>query len=68
MYIFKKETIENVGFSKTQKMMAEIIGVSEGYFSKILNSKRKCSKILAYSITKTLDKNREIEDFFERID
>ena len=68
MYIFKKETIENVGFSKTQKMMAEIIGVSEGYFSKILNSKRKCSKILAYSITKTLDKNKEIEDFFERID
>lgn len=67
MYIFKKETIENVGFSKTQKMMAEIIGVSEGYFSKILNSKRKCSKILAYSITKTLDKNKEIEDFFERI-
>ena len=68
MYIFKKETLENVGFSKTQKMMAEIIGVSEGYFSKILNSKRKCSKILAYSITKTLDKNREIEDFFERVD
>lgn len=68
MYIFKKETLENVGFSKTQKMMAEIIGVSEGYFSKILNSKRKCSKILAYSITKTLDKNKEIEDFFERID
>lgn len=68
MYILKKETIENVGFSKTQKMMAEIIGVSEGYFSKILNSKRKCSKILAYSITKTLDKNKEIEDFFERID
>ena len=68
MYIFKKETLENYGFSKTQKMMAEIIGVSEGYFSKILNSKRKCSKILAYSITKTLDKNREIEDFFERVD
>ena len=68
MYIFKKETIENVGFSKTQKKMAEIIGVSEGYFSKILNSKRKCSKILAYSITKTLNENKEIEDFFERID
>ena len=68
MYIFKKETIENVGFSKTQKMMAEIIGVSEGYFSKILNSKRKCSKTLAYSITKTFDKNKEINDFFERVD
>ena len=68
MYIFKKETLENVGFSKTQKMMAEIIGVSEGYFSKILNSKRKWSKVLAYAITKTLNEKSEISDFFERID
>lgn len=68
MYIFKKETLNNVGFSKTQKMMAEIIGVSEGYFSKILNSKRKCSKVLAYAITKTLNEKSEISDFFERID
>ena len=68
MYIFKKETLENLRFSKTRKQMAEIIGVSEGYFSKILNSKRKCSKILAYSITKTFDPNKEISDFFERID
>ena len=37
MYIFKKETLENLGFSKTRKQMAEIIGVSESYFSKILN-------------------------------
>lgn len=68
MYIFKKETLENLGFSKTRKQMAEIIGVSESYFSKILNSKRKCSKVLAYSITKTLNEKSEINDFFERID
>lgn len=68
MYLFKKETLDNFGFIKTRKRTAEIIGVSEGYFSKILNSKRKCSKILAYSITKTLNENSEIEDFFERID
>ena len=68
MYIFKKETLENLGFSITRKKMAEFFGVSEGYFSKILNSKRKCSKILAYSITKTFNENKEIEDFFERVD
>lgn len=68
MYIFKKETLENLGFSKTRKQMAEIIGVSESYFSKILNSKRKCSKILAYAITKTFNKDKEINDFFERVD
>lgn len=68
MYIFKKETLENLGFSKTRKQMAEIIGVSEGYLSKILNSKRKCSKVLAYAITKTLNEKSEISDFFERID
>ena len=68
MYIFKKETLENLGFLKTRKQMAEIIGVSESYFSKILNSKRKCSKVLAYAITKTLNEKSEISDFFERID
>lgn len=68
MYILRQQSIENVGFSKTQKKMAEIIGVSEGYFSKVLNSKRKCSKILAYAITKTLDETKEISDFFERVD
>ena len=68
MYILKKEKLENLGFSTTQKKMAEDIGISEGYFSKILNSKRKCSKILAYAITKRLDANKEISDFFERVD
>lgn len=68
MYVFKKEILENLGFSKTQKQMAEIIGVSESYFSKIINSKRKCTKILAYSITKTLNEQSEISDFFERVD
>lgn len=68
MYIFKKEKLENLGFSTTQKKMAEDIGISEGYFSKILNSKRKCSKVLAYAITKRLNNDKEIEDFFERVD
>ena len=68
MYILKKGKLENLGFSTTQKKMAEDIGISESYFSKILNSKRKCSKVLAYAITKRLNNDKEIEDFFERVD
>lgn len=68
MYIFKKSSIENVGFSATQKQMADDIGISESYFSKVLNNKRKCSKLAAYAITKRLNKEKEIEDFFERVD
>ena len=68
MYIFKKEILNNFGFASTQKKMAEDIGVSESYFSKILNQKRKCSKVLAYAITKRINENKEIANFFERID
>lgn len=67
MYKFKEEILINSEFPNTQKKMAEIIGISESYFSKILNGRRFCSKVLAYSITKILNPNKEIEDFFERI-
>ena len=68
MYIFKKESIENVGFSATRKQMADDIGISESYFSKVINNKRKCSKLAAYAITKRFNRDKEIEDFFERVD
>lgn len=69
MYYFKE--IEN--FSQifknrniTQKEAAEEIGIAEETFSRILNRKRKCSRVTAYAITKFFDENAEIEDYFEK--
>jgi len=51
----------------TQKEMAEIVGVSENWISLILTGKKKCSKMVAYAITKTIFRESEIEDYFERV-
>lgn len=64
MYKLKKE----IKFEGTQKKIAEEIGISEAYFSKILNRKKKCSKLVAYCITKRIDNDKEILDYFERVD
>lgn len=44
--------------------LAHQIGVSASYLNRVLNGKIKCSKIVAYCVTKTLDDNCEISDFF----
>ena len=45
---------------------SEIIGVSREHLTQILNGKSLCTKYLAFAITKYLDEDAEIEDFFER--
>ena len=58
MYIFNA----NVKINKTKA--SEKIGISRVYLTNILNSKQKCSKVIAYCITKYLDSNAEISDYF----
>ena len=58
MYKFNKE----VKINKT--IACEVIGISRVYLTNILNGKQLCSKIVAYCITKYLDENAEIEDYF----
>lgn len=61
MYILKNEMkIEN------ETKASKIIGIDIATLSRILHKKQKCSKILAYCITKYLDDNAEIEDYFIR--
>lgn len=69
MYIFKE--IENLNqmfknSNTTQKESSQEIGIAEETFSRILNRKRKCSKVTAYAITKFFDKEAEIEDYFDK--
>lgn len=64
MYLLR----ENVLDIPNQKNFADDVGISEETLSRILARKQKCSKVLAYSITKHYNPSREINDYFERVD
>ena len=53
---------------KEQKVLTAEIGISQSYFSKIINRKKRCSKVTAYAIVKAIGSENEISDFFERVD
>ena len=62
MYILKNEMkIEN------ETKASKIIGIDIATLSRILHKKQKCSKILAYCITKYIDQNAEINNYFIKI-
>lgn len=62
MYILKNKI--DIGNETTA---SKIIGINISTLSRILHQKQKCSKILAYCITKYLNNNAEITDYFDKI-
>lgn len=66
MYIFKKQF--KYLFKLRQCKAAKQIGLENATMSNILNQKVACRKVVAYCITKYLDKDAEIEDYFERVE
>ena len=67
MYILQNEV--QLSFNgHEQKEVAEKIGIAPETLSRILNKKQKCSKLIAYCITKLNDENAEILDYFEYCD
>ena len=63
MYIFKKE--KRTRFN--QKCAAKVIGLTTAALSNILNGKVACRKVVAFSITKYLDNDAEILDYFTEV-
>ena len=63
MYIFK----EGVNVKINQTIAGEVIGLTQPTLSKILNRKVACRKVVAFCITKYIDENAKIEDYFEKI-
>ena len=61
MYMFK----ENVNYTINQTIASKVIGITQPTLSNILTRKVACRKVTAYCITKYLDENAEIEDYFE---
>lgn len=64
MYIFK----ENIDVKINQTIAGEVIGLTQPTLSNILNRKVVCRKVVAFCITKYIDENAKIEDYFEKIE
>ena len=64
MYTFKDKQ-QAKEYNKTK--MAEIVGLNADTLRRIINGKQECSKLVAYCITKFLNEDAEIEDYFERV-
>ena len=62
MYIFKTEIPVKIN----QTIASKVIGLAQPTLSNILNGKVACRKVVAFCITKYLDENAEIEEYFIR--
>lgn len=64
MYIFKND----LDLKINQTVASKIIGITQPTLSNILNRKVSCRKVVAYCITKYINENAEIEEYFERVE
>jgi hypothetical protein len=64
MYILKND----LDLKINQTIASKIIGITQPTLSIILNRKVSCRKVVAYCITKYINENAEIEEYFERVE
>jgi hypothetical protein len=65
MYRFREDVSNKL--RDGQVKAGEIIGLSQPTLSNILRRKVLCRKVVAFCITKYIDPEAEIEDYFERV-
>ena len=63
MWTFKDKEVAKT-YNKEQ--MAKVIGLNPDTLRRVINGKQECSKLVAYCITKFLNYEAEIEDYFIR--
>ena len=61
MWTFKDKEVAKT-YNKAQ--MAKVIGLNPDTLRRVINGKQECSKLVAYCITKFLNYEAEIEDYF----
>ena len=67
MYLFKKEKKKELLNGMKIKTVAEQIGITKEFLSRVLCRKKKCSKLVAYCVVKYLDNDAEILDYFDYV-
>lgn len=65
MYRIKEEQMKFIKEKYRSQYIADVSGLSKTYISLILNRKKRCPKRTAYIITKAIDEDAEILDFFD---
>lgn len=65
MYVLKEET-KTMLLPYKLKAVAETVGMNYDTLSKMIKQNKPCIKLTAYCITKYLDSEKEILDFFDR--
>ena len=66
-YMLKKNVAEILRAKYKNGYIASIVGLSDTYVSLIFHRKRTIPKRLAYSFTKAINSEAEINDYFEII-
>lgn len=66
-YKMKQSTIDIIKKKYRSDYIAEQVGISKNYMSMIKSREFNCSKPVAYAITKVLDKDAEVVDYFDRV-
>lgn len=64
MFEFEKDKKEELLKGRTITYIANEVGISKEFLTSILNGKRNCSKLVAYSIVKACNSDSEISDYF----
>lgn len=67
MYLLRDDKLEFINKKYRHDYFAEEIGISSTYVSFIFNKKKTCPKRIAFCFVKAIDKDAEIEDYFERV-
>lgn len=63
MYQFKEDVVNVFN----QSAIAREVGIAIETVNRIFKRKQKCSKVTAYCICKAINRNAEIEDYFEKV-
>ena len=64
--MYELKDIEKVAIIN-QSELARKVGINQATLNRIFNKKQKCSKLMAYAISKSINENAEIENYFELI-
>ena len=64
-YLLKEDVAKKIRKTYKNKYFVETVGLSRSYTSLILNRRRSCPKMVAYTVTKAINSESEINDYFE---
>lgn len=66
-YVLKENTSDLIKRKYRNKYIIDTVGLCASYISQIINRKKAVPKNVAYTFTKAINNDYEIEDLFDRV-